>query len=146
MTLVWGIRKTGEPEMVQRAEWLFDMLDNNKAQIIVPAVVVSEFLVPIKIEDYASVMASISSRFMVMPFDANCAVIAAQLHRTCMGYLADGTPGSRVALRADTMIVATAKEKGAQIFYSNDTGCRNVAEEAKITARDLPDAPETLFG
>ncbi len=48
MTLVWGIRKEGTPEELKRAKWLFDFLDQDNAQVIIPSVVISEYLTPVE--------------------------------------------------------------------------------------------------
>jgi hypothetical protein len=47
MTLVWGIRKDGPKEKLQRAQWLFRELEDARAQIVLPAIALAEYLTPI---------------------------------------------------------------------------------------------------
>ena len=79
MTLVWGIRRQGTAEQLQRAAWLFEQLDNQNAQIILPAVVASEYLVPVDPGDHPAILAEMSKRFLIAPFDVRCASLAARL-------------------------------------------------------------------
>lgn len=44
----------------------------------------------------------------------------------------------RVVLKADVMILASAKAAGATEFYSNDDDCRKLAVLAGMRGRELP--------
>jgi predicted nucleic acid-binding protein len=145
-TLVWGVRRDGTDEQKQRAKWLFDALDAEDAQIIVPSVVVAEYLTPISPEKHDAVIASISGRFLIAPFDVLCASLAAELFQIGKPLREMGAqaPDCRKCLRADTLIIATAKVKGATVLYCGDTRCRKLATRI-MTAQDLPDMPNTLF-
>jgi hypothetical protein len=52
---------------------------------------------------------------------------------------------TRVCLKADIMIVASAKAAQADEFYSREPKLRKLAEAAGITPRDLPTHSENLF-
>lgn len=144
MTLVWGIRQVGSPEQLRRAKYLFDLLDDQGAQIIVPSVVVSEFLVCIEPERHAAIIATISSRFLIAPFDARCASLAATMFVAGKGGINKGQPNARICLKADCLVVATAVCHGAKRFYSGDQECRDRAAKY-IEVRDLPMTSELLF-
>lgn len=141
-----GVRKVGPPEQLQRAKWLIDFLEAEDAQIIVPAIVLSEYLCPIDVADHPATIAAFTKRFLVLPFDVLCASIAAELFQQGNVGRVKGAPDARKVLRADSLIVATAARHGAKVFYSHDRDCRSLAK--KITTwevRDLPNQPDHLF-
>jgi predicted nucleic acid-binding protein len=144
--LVWGVRKVGPSQQLQRAKWLIDQLEAEDAQIIVPSIVLSEYLCEIPAADHPATIAAFTKRFLVMPFDVLCTSVAAELFEHGKAGRPKGIPGSRKVLRADAMIIATAARHGAKVFYSHDRDCRSLAK--KITTwevRDLPDQPNHLF-
>lgn len=146
-TLVWGVRKRdGTANQLQRAKWLFQQLEAQKAQIVLPAIALAEYLGHIDQADHVATIAAISERFLIMPFDVRCTSLAAQLFNAGNVGRPKGKPNSRKVLRADSLIVATAAMHGASIFYSHDVGCRSLASHfSKWQVRDLPDTPETFF-
>ena len=147
--LIWGIRQEGPNGMIERAGWLFDFLEQEEAQIIVPSVVVSEYLIPTQESDHRNIIAAMSRRFIVAPFDVRCTSLAAALFypgKSARGLgKAVGHPAARVVLRADCLIAATAKLAGATRFYSNDAPCRETAKLAGMQPEDLPDIPPSIF-
>lgn len=144
-TLVWGIRQQGNDDQNRRAIWLFEQLDSQRAQIIVPTIVASEYLTHVAKADHAAVLAELSSRFVLPPFDVRCASLAAELFRLNKSDTSKSKPGWRNCLRSDTLIIATAKIHGARIFYTGDNNCRKVASTI-MDACDLPNQPSNLFG
>ena len=48
-------------------------------------------------------------------------------------------------LKADVLIISSAKVGGASSFYSHDDKCRKLASVAGLMARDLPTHSEDLF-
>lgn len=146
MTLVWGVRKDGTEEQRNRARYLFQKLEEeDDAQIVVPAIVVAEYLVPVAEANRARVASALSERFRIVPFDVRSAALASRLFETFKPSRATGTPGARDLLKADTMIVASAKTAGAQVFYTDDEDCREMASTV-LAARPLPNIPSSLFG
>lgn len=75
-TLIWGVRQVGDRQQLQRAEWLFEYLENEDAQIIVPSVALCEYLCPVEASQRSAVVSAITSRFLVMPLDVQCASLA----------------------------------------------------------------------
>ncbi|MBK8913561.1 MAG: PIN domain-containing protein [Phycisphaerales bacterium] len=146
MTLVWGIRSEGSAVQQQRAQCLFAELDRSQSQIILPAVALSEYLTPVAESQRSEVVAAISSRFQIRPFDTKCAAVAARLFCDGKSGRPAGQPNSRKTLRADCLIIATAYCHGARIFYSADKKCRNLAETIETwKVCDLPEGPGYLF-
>lgn len=138
MTLVWGIRKQGPSEMLERARLLFHQLDRDKRQIVVPAIVVAEYLSHVDEKYHAEQIELMRSTFVMPPFDVRAASLAARLFQ--IGQSGRGNKGeadARKCLRADSLIVATAKMVGAKSFYSHDKNCRSMAEKAHMAVMAL---------
>ncbi|QYK47378.1 MAG: PIN domain-containing protein [Phycisphaeraceae bacterium] len=144
MILVWGIRQEGTADQRKRVGWLFRKLDDEHAQIVVSSVSVSEYLIRVDPAKHAEAVAEISSRFIIHPFDARCVSLAARLFVDGKSQREMGKDDARKCLRADTMIVACAKAAGVLSLYSNDKGCRNLANGIGLDAYDLPGQPEYL--
>ncbi len=135
--LVWGVRQEGTPSQLERARWLFDQLDVEGAQVLIPAVVVAEYLIPAEKRYHASIIEAINRRFLIKPFDIESASLAAELFAAGKPMRPQDVPMGRECLRADTLIIATAKVHKAKVFYSNDDNCRALANTV-MDARDLP--------
>ncbi len=146
MALVWGIRKEGTATERSRARWLFEQLDNEGAQVLIPSVVLAEYLTLVDPKKHRDVIAELSTRFIIPPFDVQCASLAAEPFVEGKQSRQMDEPGARKCLRADCLIVATAAVHGARILYSGDGKCRNLAAAApNLQAQDLPTIPPSLF-
>ena len=138
MTLVWGIRRRGQPDKVKHARYLFENLEKEKAQIVVPSIVVAEFVIPLKTsKEREEMIVRLQKRFLIAPFDAKDAAVAADLWHDGKKTREMRQPGARVRLKADAMIVATAYGHGAQAFYTDDDDCFNMVQKIML-ARRLP--------
>ena len=146
MTLVWGIRRKGPKDRISHAGYLFKELEEDEAQIIVPSVVVLEFITPIRSSDErANVIAALTERFLIEPFDVRDAALAAELWNEGKSKREMKKEGARACLRADALIVATAKNHGATEFYTEDNDCFEMANKV-MTAKRLPSIAPNLFG
>lgn len=143
-TLVWGIRRKGPDEKVKRARWLFHYLEEEENQVIVPSVVVSEYLTYSDAETHVDIINELNESFIIAPFDVRCASLAATLFREGLDERPRKQPGGRSILRADAMIIATAKIHGAIVLYTDDKACRTMAKKVMV-ANELPDIAPDLF-
>lgn len=147
-TLAWCVWREGTmqptPEQRQRAIWLIEELDEMNAQILIPTIVVAEYLVPIDRSKHAATIAAITKRFIIKPFDVHCASLAATLFDVGKPKRPQGVPMGRECLRSDTMIIATAKVHAAKLFYTNDAHCLELAKTV-LDARNLPINGPHLF-
>lgn len=151
MTLVWGIKKQGTQSQLQQARFLFDQLEDENAQVLLPAIALSEYLTPIPQQLHNKAIAELKRRFIIAPFDVKCASLAATLFvegkemRKSDGEM--GQTDARKCLRADALIVATAVCHGARVLYSGDSRCRKLAQKVpNLDVRDLPTIPNSLWG
>ena len=124
-------------EMQRRSLILLDLLQERKEKIIVPTVMVSELLLGVEPKFHGDYIAELQRRFFCPPYDLRAAALAAELWLYHRG-LPKEEQVQRSVLRADVMIIATAKVSGATEFYSHDGKCRKLATKAGMTALDLP--------
>jgi hypothetical protein len=148
MCLIWGLRSPGHrpgnphqanlAEMQCRARILIDILENNEATIVIPSICVAELLVGVDRTDHANFLAGLHKKQFFCPsFDLPAAELSSVLwleHRN----LDPGEQLSRHVLKADVMIIATAKIAGAETYYSHDPKCRKLANLASMVGEDLP--------
>lgn len=143
-TLIFAVSREGTPEQLQRAEWLFEELEAENAQVLVPTIVVAEYLVPVEKRYHAATIEAIHRRFLVKPFDVECASLAAELFNIGKPLRKSNVHMGREVLRADTLIIATARVHKAKVLYSDDDTCRKLANHV-IEARPLPINSPHLF-
>jgi predicted nucleic acid-binding protein len=147
--LIWGVRNvatTGQEVMIAKAVRYISFVDEQKDDILVPSVVLAEFLAGVPEERSAAVLAVMEKRFKIAPFDTPAAVIAARIWRKVKSENAsllddlrqDGV--SRIKIKADIQIIATAVARKADRIISHDAGLQKLAE-GWIEAVPIPDIP-----
>ena len=133
-----------EREMSGRANILIQSLDIEGATIVVPTVVVAEYLTGIEPEHHDATMNTFRESFETPPFDLKAAMISAKLWRAHRGLTASDQLARNV-LKSDVLIIATAKAFGVTHYYSDDKGSRRLAEQAGLVAYDLPERSPYLI-
>jgi predicted nucleic acid-binding protein len=126
-------------ELIRRARILSHSLDVEGATVVVPAVVLSEYLAGVLPEHHEAVVRTFQGRFEVPPFDLKAAALSAKLWQIHRG-LPRADQIERVVLKVDVMVIATAKAFGASTFYTNDAKGRKLAEQAGLIALPLPES------
>lgn len=146
--LVWGIKEqatAGQEEMVPRAKAFLKSLTETQTHVLIPSIVIAEFLMPIPLELHATVVNLFDRSFMVVPFDSAAASAFARIWQAKKGQaivedlVANGK--TRAELRADSMIVATAYARNASCIYSHDNGVKAFAKDF-ILVKDIPVVPQ----
>jgi len=122
--LAWGVQKEHDPKCpdgVDRALQLIKAYSNTKQPIVVPAIVLAEYLAGQCLDRSRSIHDILGKAFFIAPFDTQCADIAGALYdkRTADSILA-GNAVSRVALKDDYKILATAIALKASHLYTHD--------------------------
>ena len=147
--LIWGVRNEatkGQEDMVAKAVRYINFLDEQKDDILVPSVVLAEFLAGVPDERSAAVLAVMEKRFKIAPFDTPAAVIAARIWRKMKlenPALLDELKqagDSRTKIKADIQIIATAVARKAAQIISHDAGLQKLAI-GLIDAVPIPDIP-----
>ena len=132
-------------ELHIRSKLLILQLARKKETVLLPAVAVSELLVPVPSAQKGTLIATLSGRFVCPPFDLHAAAIAADLWSQYKQLPQDLKYENRHVLKADSMIVASARAFGASDFYSHDRNCRALAGLV-MNAHDLPvNDPDDMF-
>ncbi len=145
--LIWGIRAvatTGQEVMIIRAKALIKELDQADAEVLVPTVVVGEFLAGVPREQHGELVNVLNRRFQVPPYDVRAAAVAAGLWRdyasrkpTLRELIEAEFPGTQKAkIKADVMILATALARRADILYTHDGPLKTIAN-GLIEVREL---------
>ena len=145
--LIWGVRAvctSGQEEMIPRSEAFLDWIDQENHKLALTATTVAEYLVGATAATRESELRILQARYPILPFDAKAAVIAGRLRddKTFQQSLCNEYDKSRVVVKADIQIVATAKAHGVNVVYSNDRGLRAIAKRCQLTSRDLPTVAE----
>lgn len=146
MSLVWGLRSihSDDAEMEERAAILLRQLEEDKAQVVVPSIVLAELLTDMDEEKHSEFIATMSGQFFIAPFDVRAASLSAQLYMRHRNLRKKKAKNDRKIFRTDTLIIASAKTAGARVFFSNDKRSRKIASSV-MEARDLPTHDENLF-
>jgi hypothetical protein len=143
MLLIWYFdrRKGGADarfdEYRYRTRAPFAMLEEAKAEIVIPVVSIAELLVPMPDSERETFLAEAHRNFFCPPFDLKAAAIAARLASTHQKFSEQDRYEKRTTLKADLQIIASAKAVGAVEFYTHDRKARNLASTVMI-AKDLP--------
>ena len=145
--LIWGVRgisSVGQEEMILRAKALIDWLDNRNDRLVLTSVCVGEYLIGNDPEKRKQELSALQEKHMIYPYDANAAVIAAELRSDddFLRSLKTDADKTRVAIKADIEIVATAKAFQIERIYSNDAILRKIAARCGLSAQDVPSLAE----
>lgn len=130
--------------MIIRAKALIKELDQADAEVLVPTVVVGEFLAGVPREQHGELVNVLNRRFQVPPYDVRAAAVAAGLWRdyasrkpTLRELIEAEFPGTQKAkIKADVMILATALARRADILYTHDGPLKTIAN-GLIEVREL---------
>jgi len=145
--LIWGIKeqaKEGQEDMISLTKKFIDSLDDNDP-VLIPSIVMAEFLIPIPPEQHAMVINLFNKNFIIAPFDALAASKFSLIWQTnkppeaAKQLIKDFT--TRAELRADSMIVATAVAQKADCIYSHDKGIKAFAK-GFIDVKEVPFVPQ----
>lgn len=132
--LIWGIEgvvRPGQEDMPTRALALFRQLSKDHVRVVVPSIVLAEFLLGIPTDDHARFQEIVNRRFMVVPYDGRAALHFATVWRSrkedhvIQQMRAAGR--LKAELRADAFVVATAMAAGAKMIYGHDDDVRRFA-------------------
>nr|VFK66974.1 MAG: Predicted nucleic acid-binding protein, contains PIN domain [Candidatus Kentron sp. UNK]VFK72472.1 MAG: Predicted nucleic acid-binding protein, contains PIN domain [Candidatus Kentron sp. UNK] len=134
--LIWGVQghaSAGQEEMVPRTKAFFEDCVKTKSSIMVPSVVVGEFLMGIEPDNHAATIKRLQDSFILQPYDSLAAAVFAKLwqRRKESGLLGrirtESLRATRSELKADCMIIATAIARKVDIIYSHDVGLKKFA-------------------
>lgn len=144
--LIWGIKEEateGQEEMIARAKAFLEHLEKTDRRVLIPAVVVAEFLLRLPVEVHHTIVNLFQRAFFTAPFDLQAAerfarIWQAQRDTGRIQELSQSHGATKSELKADCMIVATAVARGTSCIYSNDDTLQKFAE-GYIDVHEMPD-------
>jgi predicted nucleic acid-binding protein len=148
--LIWGVRgfasRNQEHESV-RAERYIKWLTLKQAKVLVPSIVLSEYLVGANATELHD-GTIFEKGFQIAPFDVPAAKIAADLSRDIdlIKTVAREHQVQRQCIKSDIMIAAVAIHRQAEKIITTDSGFR-VFERIvadKIAISKIPEIPENF--
>jgi hypothetical protein len=132
-------------ELRLRSRLLIYQLAEKQDIVFLPTIAVAELLVPVPVAQKGVLIASLQQRFICPPFDLPAAAIASEVWSRHNSLPADLRYDKRHVLKADAMIIGSARAAGATDFYSHDRKCRALAGLV-MKAHDLPTRdPNDMF-
>jgi predicted nucleic acid-binding protein len=116
--LIYGIQHSDGEGVHVRA--LFDAIRKSHAPMLLPAIVVAEYLVKFDVVDHPKQLAVLGQLGVVMPFDAKCASIAARIMQRKVGWKGEQGREVKRTIDADVKVLATAIAHGAHRLFTRD--------------------------
>ena len=145
----WGVlnrvNRPSEEHYIEKASRLFQLIDSQGYEVIIPAIIIGELLIPLPKEKYSDALNRLSRDWQIVDYDLNAAAhfanlrsekaiqnIRVELEKT-------GLFATRKHLIADYMIAATAISHGAKIIYTNDRPMKNTLSDVRDCRVELLD-------
>lgn len=149
--LIWGIQNkasAGQEQMLERTRLFLKDLDESKAKVIIPSLVIGELLMKVPHDKHDAVLKHVSSRFMVASYDMAAASYFAKIWQDKkddkqIQLMRDNGSITRAELKADYQIVAIAVSSGASCIYSYDKKLKQFAD-GHIAVKELPEMPQQM--
>lgn len=145
--LIWAIKEestTGQ-EKIKQAKYLFTQFKENSISVILPALVIAEFLMPVPVNEHTIIINLFDTHFVIAPFDTAAASKFSEIWQVKKdrGVLKKIIESGKTKneMRIDNLIVATAVVKKAEAIYSEDDGLKAFAQDF-IQVLPLPEVPQ----
>lgn len=141
--LLWAIKRVepGREAEIARAVSLVEDLTTQGIAIMIPSIVLAEYLVFYDPAEQPAQSSMLRKNFFVAPFDPVAAEIAAELYsQRLIAQAREETGQSKHALKADVKIIATAIAHRANCIYSHDGQFESFAR-GRIAVCGLPELP-----
>jgi len=145
--LIWAIKEEatpGQDGMIPRSKALLKYLSESDKKILIPAVVLGEFLIKMPTESHRTVFNLMQREFVVAQYDAKAALHYARIWRARQGDQVfeslKESGKTRQELKADRMIVATAVAHEVECIYSHDRGVMAFGKDF-VDVQCVPEIP-----
>jgi predicted nucleic acid-binding protein len=93
-------------------------LTEEKVTLLLPSIALSEYMRGVAHEEMAEHLVRLRRNFVIVPFDAEAALLGARVFQACREHCKGQAPAQ--ALRADFMIVGTVLAKGVSFVLADD--------------------------
>jgi predicted nucleic acid-binding protein len=143
--LIWGVRRhvqEGREDMIARCERLIEKIKATHSTIMLPSIVVSEYLIGFDLDAQMRQREILSKNYFVAPFDTKAGWIAAELYdKGVFDRAREESKLGKQCLKADLMIVATAIAHGATCIWVDDGHIKTLAR-GRILVKIIPTLAE----
>ena len=128
---------------VQRVGNYILSLDQADQKVVIPAIVLFEFLVIEPENEHHRLIAGFAERFEIIPFDFRTASIAAtlQARRTNSNQNPSTTSTPKQVLKVDCMIAATAIAAGASEVLTHDRDFEKLLQGSGVKVKKVSELP-----
>ena len=126
---------------------LFEWLQERQESVALTADCVEEYLVGGNPDQISSELAILQERFIILDYNATCWLKSAEIRSDAafMKDLKDVDPRqTRMCIKSDIRIVATALAHRVDKIYSDDKGVRAIAKRSGILVAGVPTIEEML--
>ena len=146
--LIWGVRGVSTPGQESRipiCRRLFEWFQERQERVVLTADCVEEYLVGGNPEQIASNLEMLRERFIILDYNPACWMKSAEirLHSNFVNKIKDINPlATRVSIKADVRIVATALAHNVEKIYSDDRGVQAIARRSGLLCSGVPTIEE----
>ncbi len=146
--LIWGVRGVSTPGQESRipvCRRLFEWLQERQERVVLTADCVEEYLVYGNPDQISTELAILQERFIILDYNAACWMKSAEirLHSNFVKKIKDINPlATRVSIKADVRIVATALAHKVEKIYSDDSGVQAIARRTRLLCSGVPTLEE----
>lgn len=148
--LIWGIKgiaEAGQESMIGFAKNFLKDCHNQKIDLMVPAIVLGEFLCNVEEQHHMEYIHELQKAFLIKPYDMPASLHFAKLFNERQKQIkmngANSLAENKISkqeLKADFMIVATAKSSKADAIYSHDKNLKKFAGNS-VKVLEIPKTP-----
>ena len=147
--LIWCIQKKASPtqeHMIPRACAFLRSLQEKKTKVMIPSVVIAEFLAKIPYAEHNTYLSLFKKHFLISPFDAVSACLFAKIWQEkangqSLEQLKQIPDVNKTTIKADCLIVATALASKADCIYSHDRNSLRAFANGIIDVREIEIIP-----
>ncbi len=146
--LIWGVRgicTPGQEDRIVLCKRLFEWFVERHERVVLTADCVEEYLTKSPIDQIAEELESLRERFIILDYNPACWMKAAQIrgHANFVKKVKELSPEStRVSIKSDVRIVATALAHKIEKIYTDDKGVRAIAKRSGLLFSGIPTLEE----
>lgn len=150
--LIWGIKEQatlGQEDMIPAAKKLLQLARDENWNVILPTVILAEFLTPIPVSQQPMALNMITGLFKTVSFCPPSSgrfakVWADRVEKGIVDQLKQDEVGKH-DIKFDCLIVATAIQNNVDCIYSNDAGLARFAEGLVMVKKINSEPTQTTF-
>ena len=139
--IIWGILgegRSGDKNKKERAEYLLQHLEGEKARVVIPAIILAEVTAKMREEDKQELVNALIKHIEIIDFCTKSALEYASVR--ALGMKRKGKNFSRKEITVDSMIVACCKANRVNEIYTDDGNLKSIAKNF-MAVPELPVPP-----